>query len=59
MIRMYGDGAAYYDDIYIGDILRDVDGFAKWIPSLPNLHGYLDQELLLCIGSFLKELNTE
>lgn len=42
--------------VYLGDILRDFDGFYYFFPDL-SPGGYWDEALLISIGTKMKELN--
>jgi hypothetical protein len=45
----------YGNGVYMGEVLRDVDGFYKWWPL--HKEGYLDEGVLLEVAHLLKGLN--
>lgn len=52
------DGKTYFENgKYIGDILKDTDGYFKWWPNKEE--GYLDEGFLAAMAKYLQHLNAE
>lgn len=57
LFRLEGTKLFFENGVELGEILRDVDGYYKWWPN--DLPGYLDEEFLFAIASYLQSLNAE
>lgn len=56
-MKLEGTNLYWENGVFMGEVLRDIDGYYKWWPV--SRGGYLDEGALRLIANFLRDLNKE